>query len=102
MIPKKHAPDLIRGVQRFRQRSCSNKKPRRLSPYPALVDRRAGVSLHSLAQIGDQPLVGHELPIVVRHLVRRERLETSGGGTSTRDENEPSRLCCSLARNHVR
>src|SRR5262245_56766479 len=45
------------------------------SSHPALVDRRPGVGLEPLAQIGDQPLVGHELAIVVGDLIRAERLE---------------------------
>ena len=45
------------------------------SSHPALVGRRARVALKALAQIGDQLVVGHELPIVVGNFVRRERLE---------------------------
>src|SRR5712671_553769 len=45
------------------------------SSHPALVDRRAGIGLEALAQIGDQLVVGHELPIAVGDLVGRERLE---------------------------
>lgn len=47
-------------------------------PHPALVDRRAGVAFHPLAQLGDQLVVDHELPIVVRDLVRRQRFEALG------------------------
>jgi hypothetical protein len=45
------------------------------SSDPAPVDRRPGIALKALAQIGDQLVVGYELPIIVGDLVRRERLK---------------------------
>jgi hypothetical protein len=58
MIPKKPAPDLIRGVQRFSERIMLKQAGHDgLHCNPALLIGNLG----SLTQIGGQPLLGYPL-----------------------------------------
>jgi hypothetical protein len=58
MIPKKPAPDLIRGVQRFSEKIMLKQAGHDgLHCNPPLLIGNLG----SLAQIGDQPLLGYPL-----------------------------------------